>query len=210
MKTYVETSTNKWEMQEGHILDTEITRKKFNNVLNEKSYGTIKRVFEIGFNGGHSARMWLDLGAEHVHSVDICEHPYVEEIARELEEQDSRFTFQKIDSNDLVGEDLKGYDLLFVDGDHSEEGVRNDVFLGEEAEIPFILIDDYNHREDKWNGRIGACVDSIVGDIFFKYAWFGSTLHYDATGGTNKMRLMIRNSHWKNLPVEMQEYFTKQ
>lgn len=210
MKTYVETSTNKWEMKEGHVLDTEMTRTKFRWVFDRVKP---KKIFEIGFNGGHSARMFLEMFRGdpdfRVHSVDICNHEYTEEIARELEKEDPRFSFQKISSHDLIGEDIKGYDLLFIDGDHTEEGVRNDLFLGAEADIPYMLVDDYNHKEDRWNGRIGATVDSIVGDIGFRHCYFGSTLHYEATGGINKMRLIIAYTAWKHQPPEQHRLFKK-
>jgi hypothetical protein len=198
METYVETSTNKWLMKEGHLLDTEITRKKFNFILKTTK---AKSIFEIGFNGGHSARLWLDLKKDdpdfRLHSVDICNHEYTEEIARELEKQDTRFTFTKIDSNDLNGEDLSDYDLLFIDGDHSEDGVRNDMLLGAEAKMPYMLIDDYNLNATRTDVRIASTVNSIVGDVNFKYAFHGKWLHYDCTGGTNAMRMITSYEYFK-------------
>lgn len=195
MATYVETSTNKWEMKEGHLLDTEITRLKFRHILGKTR---AKRIFEIGFNGGHSARLWLELGAEHVHSIDICKHEYTEDIARELEKTDSRFTFTKIDSNDLDEEALEGYDLLFIDGDHDPETVRNDLLLGAGAGIGYMLIDDYNFPNTPQEARVGPIVNSIVGDLGFRYCFWGRALHYDCSHGPNKMRLTIAYTHWKH------------
>ena len=168
MQTYVETSTNKWLMKEGHILDTDITRLKFNYILRTTK---AKSVFEIGFNGGHSARLWLDLMKDdpdcRLHSVDICQHEYTEEIARELEKTDSRFTFTKANSNDLIGKDLEGYDLLFIDGEHSEDGVRNDLLLGAEAKIDYMLVDDYNFDVSEGEARVRPLqtVLSVILDI---------------------------------------------
>lgn len=199
MQTYVETSTNKWLMKEGHILDTDITRLKFNYILRTTK---AKSVFEIGFNGGHSARLWLDLMKDdpdfRLHSVDICQHEYTEEIARELEEKDPRFTFQKIDSADLIGKDLEGYDLLFIDGEHSEDGVRNDLLLGAEAKIGYMLVDDYNFDVSEGEARVASATNSVVGDIGYPYCFFGKWLHYECTAGTNRMRLIIAYTEFKN------------
>lgn len=195
MATYVETSTNKWKLKEGHLLDTEITRIKFQHILDRTK---AKSVFEIGFNGGHSSRLWLDLGVENLHSIDICKHEYTEEIARELEQKDSRFKFTKIDSNDVNAEMLNGCDLLFVDGSHEEEDVRNDLLLGAEAKVPYILVDDYNRNKSEQSVRIASCVDSIVGDLEYKYSYFGRELHYECSDGINRMRLLIAYTHWEH------------
>lgn len=211
MATYVETSTNKWEMKEGHILDTDITRKKFNYILNRTQP---KSIVEIGFNGGHSARLWLDLMKDdpdfRLLSIDICNHEYTEEIARELEEEDSRFTFMKADSNDLTGDDIRDYDLLFIDGEHSEEGVRNDLFLGEEAKMKYILVDNYNFDVSPGEARVASAVNSIIGDIAFKYAFFGKWLHYDCTAGSNRMRLIVSMKQLRKHPLSEIELCKKQ
>ena len=168
---------------EGHILDTEMTRQKFKHILDSSG---AKRIFEIGFNAGNSARLWLDLGVEHIQSIDICKWDYTEGRAHELMQEDARFKFRKMDSANLEESDLDGYDLLFVDGDHATEAVRNDILLGASAKIPYILVDDYN--SSGWNGRIRECVDNVIRQI--EYVWADQTLHYDSTGGINRMRLM--------------------
>lgn len=197
-------------MQEGHILnDDEMTLKKFNHILKLARYP--KSIFEIGFNGGHSARMWLEFYKDdpdfRLHSVDICNHEYTEVIAKELEEKDPRFTFTKMSSFDLEVEQMQGYELLFVDGDHSAEGIRNDILLGNYSKIPYILIDDYKHRGH--HHQIGDTADSIIGNLNFPYCWFGKKLHYNATDGINRMRLAMRISKCRSYGAEMQEMFKK-
>jgi hypothetical protein len=170
-------------MMEGHILDTPKTRKVFKHIL---QLGNIKRVFEIGFNGGHSARMWLDLGVEHLHSIDICQYDYTEHVARDLEIETPRFAFTKASSYELNYKELKGYDLLFIDGDHSQAGILNDFWVGQEAEIPYILFDDYVHTG--WLARCGDWIDQIMHSQD-DYTWCSDTYQYDSTGGINQMRM---------------------
>ena len=196
MSKVADGSGNVYTMAEGHVIDTEITRKKFKHMLN---CSRAKSVFEIGFNGGHSARLMLDIMKDdpdfRLHSVDICQHEYTEPLARQLEKRDPRFTFQKADSKDLLGSDLHGYDMLFIDGDHTEDGVRNDLLLALESGIGYILIDDYNYEQNPQCARIAAAVDSFVGDIQHKLCFFGKPLHYECSDGENKMRLCIAYSH---------------
>lgn len=192
MQTYVETSTNKWLMKDGHILDTEITRNKFNFML---GVSKPKAIFEIGFGGGHSARLWLDLHKDNpdfrLHSIDICENEYTEILARELEEEDSRFTFQKADSADLVGKDLEGYDLLFIDGAYTQDYARNDLLLGVEGKIPYMLVNNYRFEVSEGEERYASAVNSVIGDIEYKYAFFSRWLNYEHSTGINRFRLIM-------------------
>ena len=84
------------------------------------------RVGETGFRGGTSAAAWLiaarDYGG-HVYSMDIdqCEpgRQFVAELGL------SRYhTFIQADSREGMFPEM--LDILFIDGDHSAEGVKND------------------------------------------------------------------------------------
>lgn len=195
IETYIETPTQRWKMQEGHIMPTPMTYSKFKNILD--FCNNPKKIFEIGFNGGHSARMWLDLMKDekdfHLHSIDICMHEYTEPVARHLEESDSRFKFTRMSSFDLTPEDIEGYELIFVDGAHSYEGISKDLDLVLRANIPYVLVDDYKHNG--WHAPIGDCVDELVQDPDSPYYFFGPVRHYEATSTKpNKMRLLIHES----------------
>lgn len=170
-------------VKEGHILDTPKTREVFKHIL---QLGNIRRVFEIGFNSGHSARLWLDLGVEHLQSIDNCQHEYTEYVARDLEIETPRFSFNKISSHQLNPKELQGYDLLFIDGDHSKMGIQNDFWLGQEAQIPYILFDDY--VDYGWQARCGGWIDRIINSQE-NYTWCSDTYRYDASGGINQMRM---------------------
>ena len=186
------TRYGKHVIREGHVVDTDITREKFDWVLRRTE---AKSVFEIGFNGGHSSRLWLYLRKDdpdfRLKSIDIGLHKYTKPIAEELMEADSRFTYEEKDSRLLTSEDLEGYDLLFIDGDHSVEGVTFDLIAGINANVPYILVDDYNSRG--WQGRLKETVDDIERREDIPYTWIVDKIHYDSTNGINRMRLMQRN-----------------
>lgn len=191
MDTYVNSSISKYKISEGHLVPSDMTYTKFGHML-KKSHA--KSVFEIGFNAGHSARLFLDLKRDdpdfRLHSIDIGEHDYVEPLMKELAEQDPRFSYQIIDSQELEPEDLEGYDLLFIDGSHETQDFRNDITLGIVAKVPFILIDDYS-LTGKFKRNVRLVADYIIADIGCKYNWYGSPLHYECTGGPNQIRLAI-------------------
>lgn len=110
-------------------------------------------ILEIGYFSGGSAAMFLHLGDSRLTSVD----PMVDlmnptaEFCGSLESVDrlktafpDRFSFIQKDSK-LVRPDLAGqrFDLAFIDGDHSEAGVRNDFQLAIDLGIQWILVDDF-------------------------------------------------------------------
>lgn len=177
-----------YKMECGHQIDTPKTKLKFDTVLNHVKP---RRIFEIGFNGGHSARRWLDYEPLlRLHSVDYCRFDYTRPIAEIMLQEYGKFSFQEIDSLNLTPEDVKGYDLLFVDGDHTSKYVTNDVMLGINAKVPWILVDDYKHKHE-FGGHLdsGNVVDAILQDhpeyeIVYAY-------HYDTTDGYGKGKFAL-------------------
>jgi predicted O-methyltransferase YrrM len=91
----------------------------------------IKNIFEIGFNAGHSADLFLGINSEcNMVSFDIGEHSYVK-VAKEFIDTfypnrhtlilgDSTKTIPKYESN------IK-FDLIFIDGGHSYDVARADL-----------------------------------------------------------------------------------
>lgn len=106
-----------------------------------------KNMLEIGFNAGHSAYMWLTLFPElKLHAIDICQHSYTLYHMEKLKEIfGDRFTYGKGDSRKLNQNFVTKFDFVFIDGDHTFEGVSNDYGLCNRAKTPWILIDDYNN-----------------------------------------------------------------
>ena len=130
--------------EEGHALLTERTCEVIKQV-----YEVTKpeRMLEIGFNAGHTAFGWLSMFPELTyHSVDICQHSYTETHGKILEKEfGDRFKFGNIDSRKLNGDVIRmlAYDMVFIDGDHSFEGLRHDYEICSKAKVKWILIDDY-------------------------------------------------------------------
>jgi hypothetical protein len=140
---------------EGHVSHTKLTKSVFTSILNTTQ---AKSVFEIGFNQGHSARLFLEGGAK-VHSVDIGYYGSTRVKMKETEEEYSDFTSELRDSKSLVATDYSGFDMVFIDGDHQPEALISDINFACDMGVPYILIDDYY---DKWFSHIIEIVDNIT------------------------------------------------
>jgi len=133
------------KVREGHMLLTDITVEAFTSI-----FDTIapKKILEIGFNAGHSAFCFLEVLPETVvHSLDLGRHNYTRPCAQKLKSIfGERFKFGIKDSHHLTPDNIIGenYDMVYIDGDHSIEGIMNDYDLCNKAEIEWILIDDVN------------------------------------------------------------------
>lgn len=113
-----------------------------------------KNIFEIGFFCGASAFMWLELSKAKLTSVDPMENLYdpntkhhgLIENVQKLKDHfgADRFTFIQKDSK-VVLPDIKDekFDLIFIDGDHWDIGIRNDFNLAISLKIPYLLVDDF-------------------------------------------------------------------
>ena len=116
-----------------------------------------KNILEIGFYKGGSAFIMLSLDEKlKITSVDPVENVSTqmqrrtdfsgEERAIKLvsEKFKDRFTFIRKRSQD-IREDLKDekFDFIFIDGDHWEDGIRNDFQLMLDFNIRYGLVDDW-------------------------------------------------------------------
>lgn len=105
-----------------------------------------ERILEIGFGAGASSAMWLYLSpGVLVTSVDNTTDEQQLRAAVMLGERYKwRFEFFNEDSRtairNMVG---RRFSLCFIDGDHSLEGVRNDIDLAGKLAIPWVLFDDW-------------------------------------------------------------------
>lgn len=109
-----------------------------------------KLMIEIGFNIGWSASMWLTLSETKLISIDISTRQNTEKAAESLKNlYPDRFEFILSDSKSVLPilkkRNIKP-DLVFVDGDHTIEGVDNDARVAIELGAPFIFFDDWLPR----------------------------------------------------------------
>lgn len=128
-------------VKEGHMLLTDRTTDVIKEILDITK---AKKVFEIGFNAGHSSFGFMSLDEElHYHSIDIGKHGYTRDCAKKIESIfGDRFKFGVKDSNDVRPDSLVDYDMVYIDGDHKFSSFRKDFQNCVDADIEYILIDD--------------------------------------------------------------------
>jgi len=102
-----------------------------------------KTVLEIGFNLGHSAVMWLMLGAKYVASIEVRDDAKVRKAAAAIitrYPERHMLYFGSDEATFNIGE----FDLIFIDGSHDKEFVMRDINHALELRCPYILMDDYD------------------------------------------------------------------
>lgn len=131
-------------------------------------------VLEIGFNLGHSALLFLEMGVRCVRSIDISTRPETAEAASVLSERygSDRFSLWTGDSKGMLDSIVKTrerFDLVFIDGAHDIDSVSADVVLGKSLKIQHFLFDDWHPH---WGpGVIPAIqhhnlkVDAVLGSM---------------------------------------------
>jgi hypothetical protein len=107
-----------------------------------------KRVLEIGFNLGHSAAIWLNLGVEFVTSFDSVLTDKMHRSIDAMEKQfPARFAFGKCTSRsmeDFGAARLGKPDFMFIDGCHDFDWVCDDIAFGLKGGIDTFFLDDYD------------------------------------------------------------------
>lgn len=128
---------------------TDIYSQKVSNFINLLTYrGNITNVLEIGFNAGFSALLML-LTNSHIHitCVDLGEYCYTLPCFRVLQEHfGDRIHLIIGDSQKVIPTLHHKYDLIHIDGGHTEEVASNDIqnthFLTKPQTI--LIMDDTN------------------------------------------------------------------
>lgn len=109
-----------------------------------------RHVVEIGFNLGHSAVIWLSLGAAHVHSIEVTWTAARQKAVDDIQARyPNRFTIHWTHSRKAIemGEVAKfggQPGVIFIDGSHERDWVRSDILLGKALNAPYFLMDDYD------------------------------------------------------------------
>ena len=119
--------------------------KSMRSLLTESGF-VCGKMLEIGFNLGYSARIWLSLLPEvQLTSVDISNKKETLTAAAVVSEKyPDRFRFVNADSKTIASL-LPGetFDIAFIDGDHSEEGIVADIQNCLDLGIKTMLFDDW-------------------------------------------------------------------
>ncbi len=110
--------------------------------------GKPKRVLEIGFCLGHSSAIFLNLGVEDMISIESSDRPETLFASRLMYRKfGDKFSFSKPSQSleqDLINATWSpGFDMIFIDGDHSVEAVDRDAAFAVGVNCPFILFDDW-------------------------------------------------------------------
>jgi hypothetical protein len=90
-----------------------------------------KSILEVGFNGGHSAILYLYSNPNiKIKSYDICSHKYSEKCADYIKKQKIYdFDLIKGDSRETLKKNEDGFifELIHIDGGHGVDLVKNDL-----------------------------------------------------------------------------------
>ena len=98
-------------------------------------------ILEIGFNLGYGSALLLNIFDGIVYSCDISDKEETKAASKILKERfPARFAYCHKDEVKDIGEG--GIDLAFVDGDHRESFIVEDIELCKKLKIPYILFDD--------------------------------------------------------------------
>jgi predicted O-methyltransferase YrrM len=121
---------------------------------------TVKtRICEIGFNAGHSALLFLLTNQEtpiDFTVFDIGQHAYTEPCLTYMRNAFPNVTFEYIKGDSIVkvpqwtmnnSQYMQSYDLVHVDGGHSEMCVKNDLKNATKLVAPggLLVVDDTNY-----------------------------------------------------------------
>ena len=119
---------------------------EFWTAVKEKT--NFKKLVEIGFNAGHSASILLSLFDDvSVQSYDIGQFDITHSNGKLVKEKfGDRFSLKITDSLKITTGEVNGADILFIDGGHDFPIVSGDINLWERSDIPYVIIDDLQHR----------------------------------------------------------------
>jgi hypothetical protein len=168
------------EPLEGNSFYYHLTDKRYDDLFNKQvnlfwtTSGPVKKICEIGFNAGHSAFLFLvENKDKHIEFTifDINTHKYTEPCFEYIKNyfKNTKFEFVKGDSTTEIpkwisqNSEQKGtFDVVHVDGGHTQECITNDLKNALElAKLNgLIIIDDTN------NDHINTCLNEYVSKAY--------------------------------------------
>lgn len=107
-----------------------------------------ERILEIGFNMGHSAKMWLSLCDAFLFSCDISNKYETIEAAKLIWQHNPDRFFYINRGSDMFGGAVSSwnFDLAFIDGAHDQMSIFGDICMCKDMKIPYLLFDDWYPR----------------------------------------------------------------
>ena len=128
-----------FEMPEG-----EMDRHCFATISDICQITTPNSILEIGFRRGNSALMWLINSSATLMSLDIDDFS-VKSVQLLESTFPDRFRYMQCDSRNFKSEET--FDLIFIDGDHSFEGIEGDIKMSLQLNPKYLVLDDYFHGD---------------------------------------------------------------
>jgi len=139
------------------IIEGSVSREQRQFIIEFCRKSQIRRVLEIGFNGGLSASAFLSAHPDiHMVSFDIGEWPYVKDAKQLIDEMfpgrhtlivgDSTVTVPQFKSNE------QSFDLAFIDGGHQTPVPEKDIAncLPLLRDDGYLIMDDYCEQYGKY------------------------------------------------------------
>tara|TARA_B100000287_G_scaffold394342_1_gene408307 strand:+ start:863 stop:1495 length:633 start_codon:yes stop_codon:yes gene_type:complete len=167
-----------------------------------------KNVLEIGFYKGGSAFIMMSLNEDiRLTSVDPVQNITSimekrtdfsgEERAIKLmgEKFKDRFTFIRKASQD-IRDDVKGqqFDFIYIDGDHWEDGIRNDFQLMLDLNIKYGLVDDWAQPQNGPKSVPTVHQEEFIDKLKIKSVFFRK----DVFQGSHIPMVLVENMYWKD------------